>query len=171
MRLIIHDLGEAYNEKIRECFNKDGKEIQIIAENGKIHHCIGCFGCWIKTPGQCVLKDDYNQMGALSARTEEMIIISECLYGTYSPFVRNILDRCLSYVHCDFTKRNGEIHHKLRYDNQMHTTVYFYGAVNNEEKETARKIVKANCVNFGGVVENVYFTENKEEILDESCTC
>lgn len=26
-----------------------------------ISHCIGCNCCWLKTPGVCVIKDDYGQ--------------------------------------------------------------------------------------------------------------
>ena len=26
--------------------------------NKKLATCIGCFGCWIKTPGECILKDE-----------------------------------------------------------------------------------------------------------------
>ena len=23
----------------------------------KIAHCVGCFGCWTKTPGRCVIRE------------------------------------------------------------------------------------------------------------------
>lgn len=168
MRLIIHDLEEGYNDKINNVFTKDRTENYIISDNGTIKHCIGCFDCWVKTPGKCTRKDQYNNIGELAAKTKELVIISRCIYGGYSPFVKNVLDRSISYVHPDFTKRSEEIHHKARYKNQFKINVYFYGKIEEEEKDTARKIVKANLLNFNGIEGIVKFLDSQEEIFNES---
>lgn len=55
MRLLIHDLDQEELDKIRSGLGGDTK---IITNNGKIQHCIGCFGCWVKTPGACVIRDE-----------------------------------------------------------------------------------------------------------------
>lgn len=168
MRLIIHDLNIEHNEKIKKLFSDEKRINNIISNNGNIKHCIGCFNCWVKTPGECVLKDGYNEMGKLAGGSKELIIISKCVYGTYSPFVKNVLDRLISYVHPDFTMRNGEMHHKLRYTNSMSTKVYFYGDITESEKETARKLVKANLINFNGSLKEVKFLESFEEVFNEN---
>ena len=31
--------------------------ITIVLEDKKIDYCTGCFGCWVQTPGECVIKD------------------------------------------------------------------------------------------------------------------
>lgn len=165
MKLIIHDGDLQYEAWIREKVLAEGEEAEIITDDGSIRNCIGCFGCWVKTPGRCVLKDNYSRIGEKMAHADELILISRCVYGTYSPFVRNVLDRCLPYLHPDFTKRQHEIHHKARYQNQLRTSVYFYGTCTEEEQRTAVKTVKANVLNFNGTVEGILFSESREEIL------
>ena len=52
MDILIHDVKNL-NERILSGNGKNN--ITVISDNGKIHPCICCFGCWIKTPGQCVI--------------------------------------------------------------------------------------------------------------------
>ena len=35
---------------------------EIIVKDKNIGTCIGCFGCWNKTPGICVIKDDMKEI-------------------------------------------------------------------------------------------------------------
>lgn len=60
VNIIIHDLEE---EQFRLLFSCVPENTYMIADNHDIKKCIGCFGCWIKTLGQCVLKDGYHKMG------------------------------------------------------------------------------------------------------------
>lgn len=137
----------------------------VIYNDGNLHYCIGCFGCWIKTPGQCVIKDDYSNMGQLLSRCDELIIISKCTYGSFSPFIKNVLDRGISYVSPNFVIRKDEMHHKRRYDNVISISAYFYGEdISQSEKETAKSLVSANAVNYDGKVKNVLFFSTAEEV-------
>ena len=36
----------------------------------KIKNCVGCFGCWVKTPGKCVIRDDATKVYPLIAKSE-----------------------------------------------------------------------------------------------------
>ena len=122
--------------------------------------CIGCFGCWLKTPGRCVIPDAYQCMGERLSRADELVIISKCSFGSYSSKVKNILDRSISYVSPFFVIRKGEMHHRPRYANQLTVSALFYGAeITEEEKETARSLVKANALNLNGQVGSVRFME------------
>ena len=50
MKLIIHDLDE---EEFKNIFSEPDEDVVLIGNSGEILNCIGCFGCWIKTPGKC----------------------------------------------------------------------------------------------------------------------
>lgn len=165
MNILIHDLS---NERFQSIFPKTNNDIHVISDTGVIQHCIGCFGCWIKTPGKCVMKDGYDNMGELLGESERVTIISQCFYGCYSPFVKNVLDRSISWLLPFFKIRNNETHHKRRYQNNMELAVHFYGEnITTEERETAEKLVKANCVNFD--VKNYYisFSNSLEKLYRE----
>jgi multimeric flavodoxin WrbA len=161
MKLLIHDVEEI-NENL--LLGDMANDITVISDNGKIHSCICCFGCWVKTPGQCMINDGYNNMGVLWSQSHQLIIVSQCFYGGYSPFVKNVLDRSVCpYLLPYFKTKNGETHHPKRYKNKLESIVHFYGKASEAEKETARKLVKANKNNLFQKT-TVYFYDSFEEI-------
>ena len=146
MKILLHDLSVIEFEAL---YPNTDMNTTVISDNGAIHNCIGCFGCWLKTPGVCVLKDNYNNMGELLSKCDELKIISRCIYGSYSPLIRNVLDRSISYLLPYFISKNAETHHAMRYKNKISLSVHFYGSdITENEKETAKRLVKANCINF-----------------------
>lgn len=162
MNILIHDLS---NEQFQSLFPEIDNDIYIISNTGTIQHCIGCFGCWIKTPGKCVLKDGYDNIGKILSKAEKITIISRCFYGCYSPFVKNVLDRSIPWLLPFFKIKNNETHHKRRYQNNMQFTVHFYGEnTSTEERETAKKLVKANCINFYVKNYEISFSKSLEEL-------
>ena len=162
MNLLIHDLSKIEVEK----FIGENDDIKVISNNNSIRNCMGCFGCWIKTPGKCVINDDYQNMGALLGAAENVIVISRCFYGGYSPFVKNVMDRSIPYLLPFFKIKQNETHHKQRYHNRFNFIVCFYGSdISNEEKEIATKLVEANAINFDTNRLKINFCENEEEAL------
>ena len=161
MNVLIHDLSK---EQFRSLFPEINNEIYIISDTGTIRHCIGCFGCWIKTPGKCVLKDGYDNIGKILSKAEKVTIISGCFYGCYSPFVKNVLDRSISWLLPFFQIKNNETHHKRRYRNKMQFAVHFYGDNTAEERDTAKMLVKANCINFYVEDYKISFSKSVEEL-------
>ena len=160
MNLLIHDLKE---EELNKIF-PDRKGMEIISDNGTIKPCVGCFGCWNKDPGRCVIQDGYGNMGYLIHHAEEVTVISRYTYGGFSGFVKNVFDRCLAYVLPHFEVIDGETHHKKRYQEDKPFTFIFYGHdFTEEEKASAIRYVNAVCTNIRGYVKEVIFWEEKDE--------
>lgn len=162
MKLLIHDLKE---EQLKEILPSAMDNIMIVSNDGTIRNCIGCFGCWIKTPGACVIRDKYGDMGQSMSKCDEVIIISECFYGGFSPFIKNVLDRSISYIHPYFTIRSGEMHHRSRYDKPFDLKIWFYGKdITEQEKQTAKKLIQANGINLNCSGERVTFVQEITEV-------
>lgn len=164
MKMIIHDLDQQEYAAWAEAPQED---VTVISDNGTIRHCTGCFGCWVRTPGVCVLKDGYQNIGELFSKCDELMIISKCVYGSYSPFILNVLNRSISYVLPYFSTQSGETHHRKRYDHQFALSVHFYGEdLTEAEMETAKKLVAANSTNLYSTGNTVYFHNSLQTVKE-----
>lgn len=164
MNVVIHDLDRG---QFKALFPDISETTRVISDNGSIRNCIGCFGCWIKTPGKCVIKDGYENMGEILSQADNVAIISKCCYGGYSPFVKNVLDRSISYLLPFFKTKKNETHHKPRYKKRFRLSVYFYGNITPRETETARNLVKANGVNFNVSNCKAEFYQSLDRLCEE----
>ena len=158
MGLVIHDL----TPEVWETAGGDYPGWTVVSDTGTIRPCTGCFGCWNRTPGKCVIRDGYENMGELIRRADRVTVISRYTFGGFSGFVKNVFDRCLGYVLPQFEVVGGETHHKKRYDEDKPFTFIFYGtALTEEEKNSARRYVTAVCANIRGHVREVRFIGNE----------
>lgn len=156
MNLLIHDLKAEDWEAVR----RDYEGWRIVCDRGTIRPCVGCFGCWNKTPGQCVIHDGCEHMGALIHEADEVHVISRYTYGGFSGSVKNVFDRSLGYVLPQFEVVDGETHHRKRYEEDKPFTFVFYGSgLGEAQKESARQYVQAVCANIRGHVKAVHFRE------------
>lgn len=162
MKLIIHDLNQSEADRL---FGPHPDDAILIGKDQEIHQCVGCFGCWVETPGLCKIQDDFSDIGKRMAQSDEVEIISHCLYGGFSPFVKNVLDRTLPYHQPYFTIRDGEMHQKDRYQNHVNLSVRFYGDdITLPEKATAERFVEYNGVDLHALSHTVSFYKNLEEM-------
>ena len=122
----------------------DTSGFSVIDANQKAACCQGCFRCWLASPGQCVMKDDLQTVGAQIGSCEKVNIFSRCCYGGFSPGVKRVLDCAISLSLPFFTYRGGRVHHPLRYQNRPTLTVRIYGAVTDFERETATRLDEVN---------------------------
>jgi len=124
--------------------------VDVAAE--KLKACIGCFGCWVKTPGTCILKGDG---GADYLRkifdSDHLVILSRITWGTYSTPIKGYCDRMLPLLHPCFRKLNGEMHHRLRYGKLPRILAVGFGARNGAEEETFKRYTESHRNNTGEV--------------------
>src|SRR5574344_1644601 len=110
--LVVNTLGESYKSELQSLFPM--AEI-IDTTTMKIDHCIGCNSCWIKTPGRCSIKDDFEVLFRKIIKADQILFFSEEKFGMVSYHLKNIIDRMIS-LDMPFTCiKNGQARHAARY--------------------------------------------------------
>src|SRR3974390_16500 len=51
----------------------------------KLAHCLGCFNCWVKTPGMCVEMDGGQEIARAVIRSDVTVLYTPVTFGGYSP--------------------------------------------------------------------------------------
>lgn len=78
--------------------------------------CKGCFECWVKTPGECVIKDMAAQLNNRFMNSDVVVYISPVVFGQFSVNIKNAIDRTLPNMLPFFiTGENGASSHSPRY--------------------------------------------------------
>lgn len=144
----------------------------VLSDTGRIRPCTGCFCCWLKTPGRCVIRDGFEHMGALLSEADELLIISRCSFGGFSPFVKNVMDRSIGYLLPYFRIIQGEMHHRIRPKRApLPLRILFYGEdITEEEKEEAESYVKSVCINLEAELKELRFYESSKVRAEEKAT-
>jgi multimeric flavodoxin WrbA len=124
--------------------------LRIFAAHPPVRHCVGCFGCWTKTPGKCVIGDRGADFISLLSRCGEFIVLSRMVFGGLSPDIKAVLDRSIGFVLPFFRCVRGEMHHMKRVECPPDLRYIFYGTeITEREKETAKALAAANSLNLG----------------------
>ena len=160
MRVILHDLGPEYHEMIEpKC------DVELVAD-GRYAPCQGCFGCWTKHPAECFMKDKLQRVCRTIGRADELVIVTENLYGSYSTLIKNVLDRSIGTSTPLSTYRGGQMHHTLRYGRRDLWKVIVYGNITEAERETLRYLAERNALNDGFARSEVVFLSSLAELGD-----
>lgn len=92
-------------------FKLDTFELQYL----DIAPCQGCFGCWVRNPGECLIDDESKTIVRAIVQAELLVLFTAVTFGGYSSELKKALDRGICLVSPFFMKIQGETHHEPRY--------------------------------------------------------
>lgn len=101
-----------------EGMEQAGADVERIDLKTKtIKHCTGCFSCWTKTPGKCILKDDMTkEIFPKLLECDLVVYASPLYYHTVNARMAALIERTLPFSQPFFEQdKNGITYHPPRY--------------------------------------------------------
>ncbi len=140
----------------------------------EIAPCIGCFGCWTKTPGRCFRDDGAAEVARRAIRSGLLVYVTSVTFGGYASPLKKALDRMICLVSPFFQVVDGEVHHRPRYP--RYPRLLGVGVAEGEDGERDRvfeTLVHRNAINLhaqrwaAGVVRSDAPEDRRRVRLDE----
>ncbi len=100
-------------ESIQNLYNEPIKVVRLGEES--INACIGCWNCWLKTPGRCVMKDQMAESYADYINSDTVILLIDTAQGFINYQAKAFLDRTIPHYLPYIEIEDGECHHVERY--------------------------------------------------------
>jgi len=122
--LILNGNPKAENHKFDEyikelagVLRKTGNSTVVLnLREMKVNYCIGCYTCWLKTPGSCVFKDDGPHILKEYLNSDFVLYASPLIMGFISSLLKTVQERCLPLVHPFLYVNKDRMQHLSRYD-------------------------------------------------------
>lgn len=132
----------------------------------KIANCTGCFGCWTKTPGKCIIRDDATRVYPCIARSNAILYVSRLKYGGYDTVMKTMLERAIPIQQAFIRIHQGETHHVQRNVIPKKAVIIAYGDIDDEEQEIFRELIARNARNMNFENYEIIFTsESMTDIM------
>ena len=128
----------------------------------KVASCMGCFGCWTKTPGKCVIRDDAVTVYPKIAESNKVIYVSKVKYGSYDTIMKTMLERSLPIQQAFIEMKESETHHVQRNVNNKEAIIIAYGDLSQKEQQVFKNLVARNALNMNFSQFKVIFTKEKK---------
>jgi multimeric flavodoxin WrbA len=116
----------------------------------EIKPCLGCFTCWLNTPGRCCHRDDMEQVVPRLAASDLQVLITPVSFGGYGYHLKKTLDRSIPILLPFFEWIDDEMHHPLRYayGKRRLAAVGVLAEADAESERIFHNLVRRNSINM-----------------------
>lgn len=133
-----YKLSKAFIEGMAEALGENICVEELQVNRLEVKPCLGCFGCWNKTPGECVIEDDMKEVIKKRLWADITLWSFPLYYFNVPGGLKNLIDRQLPMVLPFMVSESESGSHPARYDmegkkNVLISTCGFYTAKGNYE--------------------------------------
>jgi multimeric flavodoxin WrbA len=144
------DGGQGALAALMQVLAQAGHNAEVIPlRERSIAPCLGCFGCWVKTPGECVIDDEGRQVARSVARCDVLVYFTPVTFGGVSSELKKACDRLIPNILPFFARVRGETHHVKRYHHSP--SLIGLGTLPHADAEAEalfRNLVEHNALNL-----------------------
>jgi multimeric flavodoxin WrbA len=112
---------DTYLSTLKGMLESKGHDVtQLDLRDLELRYCTGCFGCWVKDPGECLFEDGSIAVRRAVIHSDFTLWAAPLRMGFPSALLKRAMDKFLPLIHPYFEVDHGEAHHRPRYDRYPH---------------------------------------------------
>jgi len=128
--------------------HRRGHQAEILTlRQMNLRGCTGCFGCWLKTPGVCVKRDDSAILCRAALRSDLLLFATPMILGTTSALLLRAVEQMIPLLLPYIVIEGGEMHHSARYKHYP-LCALLLGSCDKEDQEITSAIWKRTTRNM-----------------------
>ena len=117
------DKDDAVIEEITSLYQEHLMVVRLDEES--ITACMGCWNCWLKTPGRCAMNDQMSELYTEYVNSDTVIMLIDTSQGFINHKAKAFLDRTIPHYLPYIEIVEGECHHVARYESYPDMVFYF----------------------------------------------
>ena len=107
---------DAYLDQVQSALKGAGHSLtRLDLRDLPLRYCIGCWGCWVKTPGECVARDASLEMDRAVIQSDFTLWAAPLKMGFPAALLKMAMDKHLPLIHPYMVVDHMEAHHRRRY--------------------------------------------------------
>jgi multimeric flavodoxin WrbA len=108
---------DAYLAQVQSSLESDKHAVtRLDLRDLPLRYCVGCWGCWVKTPGECVSRDASLEMDQAVINADFVLWAAPLKMGFPAELLKMAQDKHLPLIHPYMVVDQGEAHHLKRYE-------------------------------------------------------
>jgi multimeric flavodoxin WrbA len=108
---------DTYVRSLAARLQESGNDVaECTLRDMNLHGCAGCFGCWLKTPGECTLRDAGAELCRAVINSDLVVFMGPMRMGYPSALLKRSVERLIPLLHPYIEIEGGEMHHRKRYE-------------------------------------------------------
>lgn len=107
---------DVYLAQLTSALKSEGHTVtQLDLRDMPLRYCIGCWGCWVKTPGECTNRDASLKIDRAVINSDFVLWAAPLKMGFPAALLKMAMDKHLPLIHPYMVVDHGEAHHLKRY--------------------------------------------------------